>query len=121
MVVGRRGYNPEQREILHHMDSVAGRATAEGVEVLKPLYDTLPAAMRKAALAMIEDFDAASVVATSRFIASGVQPFDTEEELKSLRVPTLLVRAMTPCIRPRSQTSMPAVFRARWWKTLPRM
>jgi hypothetical protein len=52
--------------------------------------------MREKALAMIEGFDAASVVATSRFIASGAQPFTTAADLKSLRVTTLLVRGDDP-------------------------
>ena len=33
-----------------------------------------------------------SVVATSRFIVSGAQPFSSSRELRSIRVPTLLVR-----------------------------
>jgi pimeloyl-ACP methyl ester carboxylesterase len=41
---------------------------------------------------MIEGFDAASVVATSRFVASGAQPFASAADLESLEVPTLLVR-----------------------------
>jgi pimeloyl-ACP methyl ester carboxylesterase len=45
---------------------------------------------------MHEFFDAASVVATSHFIASGAQPFATEADLRSLSVPTLLVCGNDP-------------------------
>jgi pimeloyl-ACP methyl ester carboxylesterase len=87
-----RGYTEPQRSILTEMDAVASRALDEGVEVLRPLYERLPSPRREKALAMLEGFDAASVVATSRFIASGVQPFGSVAELGSLRMPTLLVR-----------------------------
>jgi hypothetical protein len=52
--------------------------------------------MREKALAMIEGFDSASVVATSHFIASGAQPFETTSELMALESPTLLVRGDDP-------------------------
>ncbi len=91
-----RGYTEAQRQAFAHMDAVASRALDEGVEVLQPLYADLPEAVRDKALAMIEDFDAASVVTTSRFIASGVQPFETPEDLRSIARPTLLVRGDDP-------------------------
>lgn len=87
-----RGYTPAQRATFSMMDAVASRALAEGVQVLRPMYAQLPEPIRTRALAMIERFDAASVVATSRFIASGVQPFEHEDELRGVHVPTLLVR-----------------------------
>ena len=78
------------------MDAVASRALEEGVQVLRPLYANLPADMREKALAMIERFDPAGVVATSHFIASGSQPFMAAADLTSLEVPTLLVRGDDP-------------------------
>jgi pimeloyl-ACP methyl ester carboxylesterase len=93
---GDRGYTEQQKATFAMMDAVASRAIDEGVQVLRPLYENLPPQMREKALAMIEGFDAASVVATSRFIASGAQPFTTAADLKSLRVPTLLVRGDDP-------------------------
>jgi len=74
------------------MDAVASRALDEGVQVLRPLYANLPPQIREKALAMAAGFDAASVVATSQFIASGAQPFTSAADLRSLSVPTLLVR-----------------------------
>ncbi|HEX9944347.1 MAG TPA: alpha/beta hydrolase [Thermoanaerobaculia bacterium] len=87
-----RGYTDQQKETFARMDAVASRALAEGVQVLRPLYANLPPEIREKALAMVDGFDAASVVATSHFIASGAQPFASAADLKSLAVPTLLVR-----------------------------
>jgi 3-oxoadipate enol-lactonase len=91
-----RGYTEQQRETFAMMDAVASRALAEGVQVLRPLYANLPEPIREKALAMAEGFDAASVVATSHFIASGAQPFTSAAELRSLSVPTLIVRGDDP-------------------------
>ena len=91
-----RGYTDAQRRAFTRMDAVASRALGEGVQVLRPLYDDLPAPVRTKALAMIEGFDPASVVATSGFIASGAQPFASPEELRSVGVPALLVRGNDP-------------------------
>lgn len=87
-----RGYTEAQKETFAGMDAVASRALDEGVQVLRPLYENLPPPIREKALAMLDGFDAASVVATSRFIASGAQPFETEDDLRSIAAPTLLVR-----------------------------
>jgi pimeloyl-ACP methyl ester carboxylesterase len=86
------GYTEQQKAAFAAMDAVASRALDEGVQVLRPLYAGLPSGVREKALAMLEDFDAASVVATSRFIASGAQPFADAADLKAVHAPTLLVR-----------------------------
>ena len=91
-----RGYNDAQKATFAGMDAIASRALAEGVQVLRPMYAGLPPGIREKALAMIEGFDAASVVATSRFIASGAQPFTSAADLRSLSMPTLLVRGDDP-------------------------
>lgn len=90
------GYTRPQKETFAGMDAVASRALDEGVQVLRPLYVNLPPEIREKALAMLEGFDAASVVATSRFIASGAQPFASAADLRSLSVPTLLIRGDDP-------------------------
>lgn len=87
-----RGYTDEQKRTFARMDAVASRAPAEGVQILGPLYAGLPGAIREKALAMVQGFDAASVAATSRFLASGAQPFASADELRSVSVPALLVR-----------------------------
>lgn len=86
------GYTEAQQRALTQMNAVASRALEEGVQVLQPLYADLPASVRSKALAMIEDFDPASVVATSHSLASGTQPFTTPEDLESLVLPALLIR-----------------------------
>ena len=91
-----RGYTDAQRETFAMMDAVASRALAEGVQVLRPLYAGLPPEIREKALAMVDGFDAASVVATSHFIASGAQPFTSAADLRSLSMPTLLVPGGDP-------------------------
>ena len=91
-----RGFTEPQKSIFGMMDAVASRALEEGVQVLRPLYESLPAGMRERALAMMEGFDPASVVATSHFIASGSQPFVATSELMSLESPTLLIRGDDP-------------------------
>jgi pimeloyl-ACP methyl ester carboxylesterase len=91
-----RGYTEPQKSIFTMMDAVASRALEESVKVLRPLYGNLPQGMRERALAIMETFDPASVVATSHFIASGSQPFVAASELMSLESPTLLVRGDDP-------------------------
>lgn len=87
-----RGYTDGQKQTFAAMDALASRALEEGVQVLRPLYANLPPPIREKALAMVDGFDAASVVATSHFIASGVQPFTSAADLRSITVPTLLIR-----------------------------
>ncbi len=91
-----RGYTAEQRATFTATDAVASRALAEGVDVLRPIYANLPEPMREKALAMVAGFDPASVVETSRFIASGAQPFASAAELRAVAVPALLVRGEDP-------------------------
>ncbi len=91
-----RGYTEQQKASFEMMDAVASRAVDEGVQVLGALYANLPSPMREKALVMVEGFDAASVVATSHFVASGEQPFTSAAELRSLDLPVLLVRGDDP-------------------------
>jgi 3-oxoadipate enol-lactonase len=86
------GYSEEQRTTFAWMDAVASRALNEGVQVLRPLIAHLPDGVREQAFATIAEFDAASVVTTSAFLASGRQPFASFVDLRALLVPTLLIR-----------------------------
>lgn len=86
------GYTTGQAAAFAAMDSVAGRATDGGVEVLEPLFERFPSGVGERAWRMVEESNGASVAATSRFIASGAQPFGSCGELESIAVPTLLVR-----------------------------
>jgi pimeloyl-ACP methyl ester carboxylesterase len=91
-----RGYTEPQKQTFAMMDSMASRALDEGIQVLRPMYANLPPEIREKALAMLEGFDAASVVTTSRFIASGAQPFTSAADLRSLSMPTLIARGDDP-------------------------
>ena len=86
------GYTPGQVEAFAGMDAIASRAGTEGIEVLREMYfSRLPEPVAERAWSIASGFDPGSVVATSRFIASGVQPFDRVEDLASVGVPTMLV------------------------------
>jgi pimeloyl-ACP methyl ester carboxylesterase len=90
---GEIGYTSTQAATFAGMDSVARRAGVEGVDVLRTMYfSQLPRDMAERAWQIASGFDAASVVATSRFISSGAQPFESSQELCSIGVPTLLLR-----------------------------
>ena len=52
--------------------------------------------MRERARAIVAAYDPASVAATTRFMASGAQPFVSAFELASISAPTLLVPGIDP-------------------------
>lgn len=90
---GDVGYTSGQSAAFATMDSVASRASVEGIGVLRSLYyERLPDGVRQRAWQIVSQFDPDSVVATSRFVASGAQPFASSGELRFIGVPTLLVR-----------------------------
>jgi pimeloyl-ACP methyl ester carboxylesterase len=78
------------------MDAAGSRAIAEGVQVLLPLFEGLPAPIRDRARAMAAAFDPASVAASTRFMASGAQPFAAAAELAAIAAPALLVPGTDP-------------------------
>lgn len=93
----RIGYTREQAEAFAAMDAVASRAVEEGIDVLRSLYfGHLPEEIAQRAWRLASEFDPASVVATSHFVASGEQPFDDEEDLHRIVAPVLLVRGNDP-------------------------
>jgi pimeloyl-ACP methyl ester carboxylesterase len=90
------GLTPAQQAAMTAMDAAGSRAVAEGVEVLLPLFDALPPPIRERARAVAATYDPASVAATTRFLASGAQPFATAAELAAIEAPTLLVPGIDP-------------------------
>ena len=91
-----QGLAPAPRAAMTALDMVGRRAPAEGVSVLYPLFDALPEAIRGRARAMVDSFDPESVAATTRFLASEAQPFDTLDELAGVRCPSLVVPGVDP-------------------------
>ncbi|MGO8997392.1 MAG: alpha/beta fold hydrolase [Polyangiaceae bacterium] len=85
------GLSPVQREAMERMEALGRRAPAEGAEVLLPLFDVLPPERRARAQAIVPSFDPASIAASTRFMASGAQPFARGEELAAIGVPVLVV------------------------------
>ena len=86
-----RGLLPAQRVAMDRMHEAGRRAVAEGIGAIEPLFQALPPPVREAALVMVRSFDPASVEATTRFLASGVQPFADDAELADLGMPTLVI------------------------------
>jgi pimeloyl-ACP methyl ester carboxylesterase len=90
------GLTPAQHAAMQAMDAAGSRAVADGIEVLYPLFDTLPPAVRERARAVVATYDPASVATTTRFLRSGGQPFAAGADLASISVPTLLVPGVDP-------------------------
>jgi len=91
-----QGLTPEQVGIFSWMDGIASQALEHGIEAIKPLYAAAPEQFREQAMAMAMEYDPASIVATSHFLSSGAQPFRSQADLASIRVPVLLVRGADP-------------------------
>jgi len=91
-----RGLAPAQAAAMQAMDAAGSRAVAEGVGVLLPLFDALPAPIRERARAIVPTYDAASVAASTRFMASAAQPFARGEDLAAIAAPVLLVPGSDP-------------------------
>jgi 3-oxoadipate enol-lactonase len=90
------GLTEAQHAAMQAMDAVGRRALAEGIQVLYPLLEALPADIRARARAVFDSFDPASVAATTRFLASGTYPFASAAELAAISAPTLLVPGTDP-------------------------
>jgi 3-oxoadipate enol-lactonase len=90
------GLTPVQQAAMAAMDAAGSRAPAEGVEVLFPLFDALPEHVRARGRAVAATYDPASVAATTRFLATGAQPFARGEELAAITAPVLLVPGIDP-------------------------
>jgi hypothetical protein len=56
----------------------------------------LPSPIRELALEMLRTFDPPSVEATTRFLASGAQPFEAASDLARIECPTVLIPGVDP-------------------------
>lgn len=95
-VYGGEGLTPAQASAMARMDAVGQRARVEGIAAILPLFAGLPPAIREVALAMARGFDAASVAATTSFLATGGAPFTGLAELATLDMPVLVVPGTDP-------------------------
>jgi len=91
-----RGLTEPQRAAMRSMNDAGQRVLVEGIDALIPLYGALPAPVRERAVAMARGFDAASVAATTRFLASDAQPFASAAELRDIDAPVLIVPGTDP-------------------------
>jgi 3-oxoadipate enol-lactonase len=78
------------------MKEAGERALDQGIEALCPLFETLPPPIREVAIEMMLGFDAASVAATTRFLASNQQPMESVRELESIDVPVMVLPGIDP-------------------------
>jgi 3-oxoadipate enol-lactonase len=84
------GLTQAQRAAMAAMDAAGSRAPVEGIGVLLPLFESLPIEVRDRARALVATYDPASVATSTRFMASGLQPF-AASELSAIAAPVLLV------------------------------
>jgi 3-oxoadipate enol-lactonase len=78
------------------MKEAGNRVLEHGVDALRPLFETLPPPIRDLAIEMMLGFDAASVAATTRFLAMNQQPMDSARELQSIDVPVIVLPGTDP-------------------------
>jgi pimeloyl-ACP methyl ester carboxylesterase len=90
------GLTPDQATAMAAMDAAGRRAPAEGPSVLFALLERLPAELRERARATLATYDPASIAATTRFLASGAQPFASARELAAIACPVVVVPGVDP-------------------------
>jgi pimeloyl-ACP methyl ester carboxylesterase len=90
------GLMPAQAEAMAAMDAYGHRAPAEGIEVIFPLFDRLPPPIRDRMHVVAAGYDPGSVATSTKFMASGAQPFGAAAQLANIRVPTLVVPGIDP-------------------------
>jgi pimeloyl-ACP methyl ester carboxylesterase len=74
------------------MQAAGERALEHGVDAaLRPLFEALPSPMRESAIQMMRGFDAASVAATTQFLARNEQPMESVRELEAIDVPVMVI------------------------------
>jgi pimeloyl-ACP methyl ester carboxylesterase len=78
------------------MAEAGERTLAHGVEALRPLFEPLPPPVRDVAIEMMLGLDAASVAATTRFLALNEQPMESARDLESIDVPVLILPGTDP-------------------------
>jgi len=83
-------------EAMRVMANAGERAAVEGMGAFRPLFERLPAPTRDIVLQMMLDFDPASVLATTRFLASGVQPMSSARDLAAIDAKVVILPGADP-------------------------
>jgi pimeloyl-ACP methyl ester carboxylesterase len=86
---------PAQLAAMEAMAAAGQRTLTEGIGALLPLFDALPEAIRERAKAIVATYDPESVASSTRFMASGAQPF-MPAELATLAMPVLVAPGTDP-------------------------
>lgn len=81
---------------MRSMREAGERALEHGIEALRPLFEGLPAPIRDVAIRMMLGFDAASVAATTRFLAQSEQPMASVRDLETIDVPVMVLPGIDP-------------------------
>ncbi|HET9987043.1 MAG TPA: alpha/beta hydrolase [Kofleriaceae bacterium] len=90
------GLLPAQAEAMAAMDALGSRTVTEGMAALFPLIERMPPALHERARAVFATYDPASVAATTKFMASGAQPFARGADLATITAPVLLIPGVDP-------------------------
>jgi pimeloyl-ACP methyl ester carboxylesterase len=90
------GLLPAQAEAMAAMDALGRRTVTDGIEALFPLIQRMPPALHERARAVFATYDPASVAASTKFMASGTQPFARGEDLAKITAPALVIPGVDP-------------------------
>jgi len=90
------GLSPAQQEAMNAMAALGSRTVTEGIPALFPLIERMPPALHERARAVFATYDPASVAASTKFMASGAQPFARGTDLANIAAPALLIPGVDP-------------------------
>lgn len=90
------GLSPVQQAAMDTMAAAGARALTDGISALFPLFDALPPPTRTRALALVADYDPASVAALTSFMAAGSHPFASGADLAAITAPAFVVPGTDP-------------------------
>lgn len=90
------GLTASQKTAFLTMDSYGQKVPDNGIQSLFPLFEKLSPTIRERAVSIIKTFDPLGIASTTRFLASGEQPFSLESDIQRISQPTFLVAGNDP-------------------------
>lgn len=78
------------------MHELGERTLVDGMDALLPLYAGLPDHVREGATEMARSFDPGSVAATTRFLATLRQPFESASQLRAITARSAVIPGLDP-------------------------